>query len=37
MAKDVFAQARAGYHPITTASVAAAIAKPPAASQGATP
>jgi hypothetical protein len=26
-ADDVFARARAGYHPITTASVAAALAK----------
>jgi len=31
MAKDVFAQARPGYHPITTASVAAALVKVPAA------
>ena len=37
MARDVFAQARPGYHPITTASVEAAIAKAPATAQGATP
>jgi len=37
MAKDVFAQARPGYHPITTASVQATIAKAPATAQGATP
>jgi hypothetical protein len=37
MARDVFAQARPGYHPITTASVEAAIAKAPASAQGTTP
>jgi aminopeptidase N len=37
MARDVFAQARPGYHPITTASVEAAIAKAPASVQGTTP
>jgi aminopeptidase N len=37
MARDIFAQARPGYHPITTASVEAAIAKAPATAQGATP
>ncbi|MDB6162719.1 MAG: aminopeptidase [Xanthomonadaceae bacterium] len=36
-AQDVFDKARAGYHPITTASVAAAIAKAQPSAKGATP